>query len=108
MKYLNGTRKYHIILVIENMKIIKWYVDALFAVHPDFRSHIGGVMKMGTGAIQSGSMKLKLNTRSSTEAEIVGVDNMAAKIFWTKLFIEAQGYQIEKIFYFRIIRVPFC
>ena len=37
-----------------------------------------------------------MNTRSSTEAEIVGVDDVATKIFWTKLFIEAQGYVIEK------------
>ena len=41
-------------------------------------------------------MKQKFNTRCSTEAEIVGVDDMAAKMFWTKLFIKAQGYQIEK------------
>ena len=96
MKYLNGTKRYHMTLKIDNLKIVKWYVDASFAVHPDFRSHTGGVMKMGTGAIQSISSKQKLNTRSSTEAEIVGVDDVATKIFWTKLFIEAQGYVIEK------------
>ena len=71
-------------------------MDASFAVHPDFKSHSGATMMMGTGAIQSASMKQKLNTRSSTEAEIVGVDDLAPKIFWTKLFIEAQGYNIEK------------
>ena len=54
MKYLNGTRKYHLTLAIENMKIIKWYVVTLFAAHPDFRSHTGGVMIMDTGTIQSG------------------------------------------------------
>jgi hypothetical protein len=96
MKYLNGTRKLHLTLSIDNLRVIKWYVDASFAVHPDFRSHTGGIMTMGTGAIQSGSMKQKLNTRSSTEAEIVGVDDIAPKIFWTKLFIESQGYEIEK------------
>ena len=96
MKYLNSTRKYHLTLAIESMKVIKWYVDASFAVHPDFKSHTGGVMTLGNGAIQSGSMKQKLNMRSSREAEIVRVDDMAAKIFWTKLFIEAQGYEVEK------------
>ena len=101
MKYLNGTRKHYFTLAIENMKIIKWYVDTLFAVHPDFGSHTGGFMTMGTGAIQSGSMKQKLNTRFNTEEEIVGVDEIAAKIFWTELFIEAQGYQIEKIILFQ-------
>ena len=41
-------------------------------------------------------MKQKLNTRSSTEAEVVGVDDFAPKIFWTKLFLESQGYNINK------------
>ena len=71
-------------------------MNASFAVHPDFKSHSGATMMMGTGAIQSASIKQKLNIRSSTEAEIVGVDDLAPKIFWTKLFIEAQGYNVEK------------
>ena len=37
-------------------------------------------MSMGIGAIQSTSMKQKLNTRSSLEAD---VDDIASKIFWT-------------------------
>ena len=83
-------------LNIDGLKVIKCYVDASFAVHSNFRIHTGGIMTMGTGAIQSTSMKQKLNIRSSTETEIVGVDDVASKIFWTKLFIEAQGYEIEK------------
>ena len=53
-------------------------------------------MTMGTGALQSGSAKQKLNTRSSTEAEWVGVDDVISKILWTKFFKEEQGYEIEK------------
>ena len=51
---------------------------------------------MGKGAIQSIARKQKLNVRSSTESELVGVDDAATMIFWTKLFLEAQGYDIEK------------
>ena len=57
MKYLNGTKKYHLTLGIGNLRMIKWYVDTFFVVYPDFYSHIGGIMTMGTGAIQAGSMK---------------------------------------------------
>ena len=95
-RYLNGTKKYHLTLSADDLHVIKWFVDASFAVHPDFRSHTGASMMMGSGAIQSASMKQKLNTRSSTEAEIVGVDDIAPKIFWTKLFMEAQGYGVQK------------
>ena len=41
------------------------------------------------------SRKQKLNTRSSTEAELVGVDDASALILWTKLFLEYLGYHIS-------------
>ena len=53
-------------------------------------------MTMGNGAMQIMSKKQKLNSRSSTEAEIIGVDDAATLILWTRLFLEAQGYSIEK------------
>jgi hypothetical protein len=36
MKYLNGTKKKILTLSAGNLRCIKWYVDASFAVHPDF------------------------------------------------------------------------
>jgi hypothetical protein len=85
-----------LILSADDLQVIKWYVDASFAVHPDFRSHTGGVATFGKGAPYSMSRKQKLNTRSSTEAELVGADDMSTMILWTKLFMEAQGYEIKK------------
>ena len=78
----------------DDLKIIKWYVDVSFAVHPDFKSHTGGIMTMGKGAIQSISKKQKLNTRSTTESELVGPDDCSQQILWTALFMEEQGYNI--------------
>ena len=42
-----------------------------------------------------GSTKQKLNTRSSTESEVVGVDDFMPLILWTKNFLDAQGYSIK-------------
>ena len=47
------------------------------------------------GAIISSSIKQQLNTRSSTEAELVAVDDMAAKIVWVKNFLKSQGMEIN-------------
>ena len=99
IKYLNGTRD--LVLKIDTsggVSVIKWYVDAAFAVHPDFKSHTGATMRFGDkgGAIQCSSRKQKLNTRNSCEAELVAVDDMSVLILWTKLFLEEQGYDIEK------------
>jgi hypothetical protein len=81
----------------DNLYCIKWYVDASFAVHPDYKSHTGATMSYGdgNGAVQSISRKQKLNTRSSTESELVGVDDASVMILWTKLFLEEQGYDIN-------------
>ena len=95
IKYLNGTRNLKLTLSIDDLRVIKWYVDASFAVHADFKSHTGAVMTMGRGAMQTMSSKQKLNTRSSTESELVGVDDPMTKVLWTKLFADAQGYPIS-------------
>jgi hypothetical protein len=34
--------------------------------------------------------------QSSTEGELVAVDDTATMILWTKFFLEAQGYDVEK------------
>jgi hypothetical protein len=96
LKYLNGTRQDKLSLRADNVNVLKWYVDAAFAVHPDFKSHTGATMTMGNGAIQSMSRKQKLNTRSSTEAELVGADDSSTLILWTRLFLEAQGIKIDE------------
>ena len=104
MEYLNGTKELKLRLRADNLRVIKWYVDASYAVHPDYKSHTGAVMTMGRGAVQAMSKKQKLNTRSSTEAELVGADDAATMILWTGLFMKDQGYTLEKIFYTRITR----
>ena len=48
------------------------------------------------GAIQSVSSKQKLNTKSSTIAELVAADDASTPILWTKLFLEAQGFDIKE------------
>ena len=92
----------------DNLQVVKWYVDASFAVHPDYRSHTGAVMTLGEGSVIAMSKKQKLNTRSSTEAELVGADDAATMILWTGLFMEQQGYSLKKIFCSKITRVQSC
>jgi hypothetical protein len=97
MQYLNGTKGENLTLSADNLRVVKWYVlDASFAVHPDFKSHTDAMMMLGKGAMQSIARKQKMNMRSSTEGRLVPVDDTATMILWTKLFLEAQGYDVEK------------
>jgi hypothetical protein len=96
MKYLRGTLHMPLILEADDMSIIKWSVDASFAVHPDMKSHTGGSMTLGKGTIYGTSTRQKINTKSSTEAELVGVNDVLPQILWTRYFLEAQGYGVKE------------
>jgi hypothetical protein len=37
-----------------------------------------------------------VNTQSSTEAELVSIDDAISKVVWTKLFLEAQGFTMNQ------------
>ena len=65
---------------------IKAYVDASFAVHPDMRSHTGVIITLGKGAIYSRSSKQKLNTKSSTESELVAKSDALPQVLWFQRF----------------------
>jgi hypothetical protein len=64
------------------------------------KSHTGGAMSLGRGVIMSKSSRQKLNTKSSTEPELVGASDYLPSTLWAKMFLEEQGYEIrENTFY---------
>mmetsp|Transcript_34996 Transcript_34996/g.52860 ORF Transcript_34996/g.52860 Transcript_34996/m.52860 type:complete len:213 (+) Transcript_34996:3-641(+) len=83
------------LLVADDFQTLTWYIDSAFAVHADMKSHTGSAFTLGKGAICSDSTKQKINTQSSTESELVGVDDKIAKVIWTKKFIECQGFKVK-------------
>ena len=56
---------------------------------------------MGQGFLIASSMKHKINTRSSTESELVGVDDMMSSILWTRYFLNHQGYKVNNNIFFQ-------
>ena len=75
---------------------LKWHCDTAFILHDDFRSHTGSTFMMGTGATASFSRKQGMNTRSSTNVEVVATDKIISPMIWTQSFLEAQGYPIKE------------
>jgi hypothetical protein len=67
MKYLNGTKGENLTLSADNLRVVKCYVSASFAVHPDFQSHTGTMMTPGKGAMQSIARKQKMNVQSTKQ-----------------------------------------
>ena len=96
LRFLNVTRKECLTLSMDDAKIVKWWVDGSFAVHPDMKSQTGATMSLGRGSVYSTSVTQRLNTKSSTETELVAVDDIMPQLLWTMYFLGEQGYTVGK------------
>ena len=83
MRYLWGTMYLPLVLESDGTGSIMWWVDRSFAVHKDMKSHTGAMMSLGKGAAYATSTRQKLNTKSSTEAELVAMDDIMPQVIWT-------------------------
>ena len=75
MKYLQDTLYLPLILEDDDLGVIKWYIDGSFAIHNDMKSQTRINLTMGKGTIYGGSLKHKLNSKSSTKAELISVSD---------------------------------
>ena len=99
LEYINATLHLKYTLGADNLTKLRAWVDASYAVHPDQKSHTGGIMSFGTGGFVCKSSKQKLNTKSSTEAELVGASDYLPNILSVKMFLEAQGYRLGETYF---------
>jgi Reverse transcriptase (RNA-dependent DNA polymerase) len=94
LRYLHANPDLPHTLEADGTGMIRWWVAA-YGVHHDMRSHTGATMSMAKGCANLMSCRQRLNTRSSTEAELVGVNDAMSLILWTRLFLEAQGFIVS-------------
>ena len=95
MIFLYQTKDDIRIIQCDSIENIYTWIDAAFAVHTNMRSHTGGAISFGTGVIHAKSSKQKINTKSSTEAEVVGLSEYLPYNLWLLSFLDAQGFGIK-------------
>jgi hypothetical protein len=101
LKHLEQTVEDELILGAdgEGVLFVRHFPDAAFAVHQDMKSHTGSILTLGRGAANTFSSKQKLNTKSSTESELVGADDVVPLALWTRNFLGEQGYESKTTIY---------
>ena len=67
-----------------------------FDVHKDIRSHIGGMIPHGGGAVYTGSTWQGINAKNSIESQLVGANDFIHQVIVTQYFIEAQRYDAKE------------
>jgi len=58
------------------------------------RGQSGTVLTTGQCPVLFKSCKQKVNTRSSTETELIAVDDILPTVQWAKSFLAEQGYDL--------------
>ena len=51
LQFLRATKDDFLTLSANSLHNVRWWVDALYAVHPDMKSHTGGALSLGRGVI---------------------------------------------------------
>ena len=67
-------------------------MDAAYSVHDDCKGHTGCLLTLGKGSLHTVSCKQKINSKISTEAELIAVDECIPHILRIRHFLLEQGY----------------
>ena len=92
LRYLNRTKELTLQLRGTSALHISAYIDASYGTHGDFKSHSGIFISIGKGPIYCSSSKQKLNSKSSTEAEMIAVSDGLNHVLWLRNLLCEQGY----------------
>ena len=93
IEYISSTKDMCLTLEADEDMNPTWSIDAAYGVHGDCKGQSGGSFTLGKGSIHTVSCKQKINTKSSTEAELVAIDDCIGHAIWLRHFLLAQGYK---------------
>ena len=62
LSYVRCTKGLYLTLEAKNVSMIHWWINASFAVHADYKSHMGACLSFGRGCPVNISSKQKINT----------------------------------------------
>jgi hypothetical protein len=98
LEYIKGTMDLEYTLGGDGLSTMRTWIDESFAVHPDMKSHTGGLISYGRGGVGCKSTKQKMTLMSSTHAEMAGVSDYLPNTVWATKFMTEQGYTPQESF----------
>ena len=84
LNYLHHTKDKKLVMKKGGVVGMEAFIDASFGAHADGRSRTGVAIVMCGVCVGAWLSKQKLNTKSSTEAEIVGLSDGLSHVIWMR------------------------
>ncbi len=96
LRYLSKTRNKHLLLPSGKCLQVEAHIDASFAPDQrDRKSITGAVVFVGGAVVWSKSGKQTIITKSSFEAELIALSDMASMVLWISLFLRSLGFKAD-------------
>jgi len=96
LRYLSNTRTKHMLLPAGGELQVNAHIDASFAADRlDRKSITGAVVFVAGAVVWAKSGKQSIVTKSSFEAELVALSDMASMVLWIGLFLRDLGFDID-------------
>ena len=92
LRYISKTRRAELLLPARSLQI-EAHIDASFASdRTDRKSTTGAVVMVGGAIVWAKSGKQSIVTKSSFEAELVALSDMASMVLWVNMFMRDLGF----------------
>jgi hypothetical protein len=94
LHYLHSTRGAFLLFRASDLKL-RVFADASYQIHEGSFGHSGIVITLGNNLIFSRSSKQTLVVRSSTEAELIALEDASTYVVWLRFILKELGLNIH-------------
>ena len=94
INYINNTKDLALVFHKSSTPKLSIYIDASYAQHLDRKSHSGAAVQFNNSTLQAKSIKQKITTKSSTEAELVALSDNIGMVIHISQILKELGYYI--------------
>ena len=94
LSYLNHTSHLCLTLSADEPTKLRTWIDASHGTHADCKSHTGGTVSLGKGSIHAKSSRQKINSKSSTESELIGMSDYLSMSIQILEFLRELGTDV--------------
>ena len=108
LTFLKNTIKDKIMIIAKKWTDLYTWIDAAYDVHNNMRVHMGGTISMCYRIMHRISSKQRINVKSSTESELVGIGEYVPYNIWFIMFMGAQGYALKIYIVYQYNQIEIC
>ena len=105
LKYLMGSRRLVLTLEADDLTIIKWWFDASFHAHDNYKGHTGAMMSLGRGDATKFSRRKKCRARAPPRTKLLASTSTSHKHSGANSFLNPRAILLSTTSFTKITKM---